>query len=272
MRAAVYARVSTHDQQTLGMQVEAMVAYIRNRGWVATRRIEDVGSGAKERPGRESLLMAARRREIDVVVVWRLDCRGRSVADLMATLHELTELGVGFVSLTEPDGCQAADRGGARRDSRSGRSTPALSQRRARSVSTTPRFRSRLTEPRPGFKGGAGEIRRGRGHLPRGGRWADAVYAPTTHYERNSRTLHQPRRSDHARRGREDSARAIAVRNPHLAPVAGTAGWIAFLDHGEGKGTGQTASAWMAAPNRKPPSKMQKRAADWQPMIRISQR
>ena len=101
MRAAFYARVSTHDQQTLGMQVEAMAAYIKNRGWVASRRIEDIGSGSRERPGRESLLMAARRREIDVIVVWRLDRWGRSVADLMATLREMTELGVGFVSLTE---------------------------------------------------------------------------------------------------------------------------------------------------------------------------
>ena len=102
MRAGLYARVSTHDQQTLGLQSEAMAAYIKNRGWVAARRIEDVGSGAKDRPGRESLLMkAARRREIDVIVVWRLDRWGRSVADLMATLREMTELGVGFVSLTE---------------------------------------------------------------------------------------------------------------------------------------------------------------------------
>jgi len=45
--------------------------------------------------------MAARRREVDAIVVWRLDRRGRSVADLMTTLHELTESGVGFVSLTE---------------------------------------------------------------------------------------------------------------------------------------------------------------------------
>jgi putative DNA-invertase from lambdoid prophage Rac len=101
MRAGLYARVSTHDQQTLGLQSGAMAAYIKNRGWVAARRVEDVGSGAKDRPGRESLLKAARRREIDVIVVWRLDRWGRSVADLMATLRELTELGVGFASLTE---------------------------------------------------------------------------------------------------------------------------------------------------------------------------
>jgi DNA invertase Pin-like site-specific DNA recombinase len=101
MRAGLDARVSTHDQQTLGLQIAAMAAYVKNRGRAATRRIEDIGPGSKERRGRESLLMAARRREIDVIVVWRLDRWGRSVADLMATLHEMTDLGVGFVSLTE---------------------------------------------------------------------------------------------------------------------------------------------------------------------------
>jgi putative DNA-invertase from lambdoid prophage Rac len=101
MRVAVYARVSTHDQQTLGMQVEAMSAYIKNRGWLVAKSVEDIGSGAKGRPGRESLLMAARRREIDVIVVWRLDRWGRSVADLMTTLREMLDLGVGFISLTE---------------------------------------------------------------------------------------------------------------------------------------------------------------------------
>jgi putative DNA-invertase from lambdoid prophage Rac len=101
MRVAIYARVSTHDQQTLGMQVEAMSAYLKNRDCNVAKLVEDVGSGARERPGRESILMAARRREIDAIVVWRLDRWGRSVADLMTTLRELTDLGVGFVSLTE---------------------------------------------------------------------------------------------------------------------------------------------------------------------------
>lgn len=50
---------------------------------------------------RAKLLEAARRREIDVVLVWRLDRWGRSVTDLLATLQELDHLGVGFVSLTE---------------------------------------------------------------------------------------------------------------------------------------------------------------------------
>lgn len=51
------------------------------------------------RPERESLVRAARRREI--VVVWCLDRWGQSVADLMTTFRELDDPGVGFVSLTE---------------------------------------------------------------------------------------------------------------------------------------------------------------------------
>jgi len=60
-----------------------------------------VNSGALRRESREKLLEAARRREIDVVFVWRLDRWGRSVTDLLAPLQEREHLGVGFGSLTE---------------------------------------------------------------------------------------------------------------------------------------------------------------------------
>ena len=58
-------------------------------------------SGATTRPKREKLIESARRREIDLVLVWRLDRWGRSLVDLVSTLQELTALDVGFVSLTE---------------------------------------------------------------------------------------------------------------------------------------------------------------------------
>src|SRR5215813_1670079 len=100
-RAGLYARVSTHDQQTLPMQVTAMRDYARKRGWQIALEVKDVGSGAALRQKREDLLAAARRREIDLVVVWRLDRWGRSLVDLVATLQELSSLKVGFVSLSE---------------------------------------------------------------------------------------------------------------------------------------------------------------------------
>jgi DNA invertase Pin-like site-specific DNA recombinase len=100
-RAGLYARVSTNDQQTLPMQSHAMREYAARRGWTVAMQVREVGSGAAQRQAREKLLEAARRREIDVVVVWRLDRWGRSVTDLLATLQELEHLGVGFVSLIE---------------------------------------------------------------------------------------------------------------------------------------------------------------------------
>jgi DNA invertase Pin-like site-specific DNA recombinase len=100
-RVGLYARVSTHDQQTLPLQMRAMREYASKRGWTVGIQIKEVGSGAVERELREQLLAAARRREIDVVLVWRLDRWGRSLADLVVTLKDLAQLGVGFVSLTE---------------------------------------------------------------------------------------------------------------------------------------------------------------------------
>jgi putative DNA-invertase from lambdoid prophage Rac len=100
-RAGLYARVSTNDQQTVPLQIRALREYAIRRGWTIALQVKEVGSGASERQLREKLLEAAHRREIDVVLVWRLDRWGRSVADLLATLQELEHLGVGFVSLTE---------------------------------------------------------------------------------------------------------------------------------------------------------------------------
>src|ERR1044071_9108996 len=100
-RAGLYARVSTNDQQTLPMQNRAMREYAARRGWSIALQVPEVNSGATRREAREKVLESARRREIDLVLVWRLDRWGRSVTDLLATLQELEHLGVGFVSLTE---------------------------------------------------------------------------------------------------------------------------------------------------------------------------
>src|SRR6266516_2449863 len=101
LRPGLYARVSTNDQQTLAMQNRAMREYAARRGWTITLQVREVNSGAARREAREQLLEDASRREIDLVLVWRLDRWGRSVTDLLATLQELEHLDVGFVSLTE---------------------------------------------------------------------------------------------------------------------------------------------------------------------------
>jgi putative DNA-invertase from lambdoid prophage Rac len=85
----LYARVSTQDQQTIPLQIRAMREYATRRGWRIALQVKEFGSGASQREKREQLLEAARRREIDVVLVWRLDRWGRSLADVVATLQEL---------------------------------------------------------------------------------------------------------------------------------------------------------------------------------------
>src|SRR5437016_13949525 len=90
-----------NDQQTIPLQIRALREYAVRRGWTIALQVKEVGSGASQRQLREKLLDAARRREIDVVLVGRLDRWGRSVVDLLATFQELDHLGVGFVSLTE---------------------------------------------------------------------------------------------------------------------------------------------------------------------------
>ena len=100
-RVAIYSRVSTHDQQTLPMQIRKCSDFVRSRGWRVTEKIKEVGSGAVKRPERERLLVLCRKREVDVVIVWKLDRWGRSVSDVVSTLQELQDLGVKFVSVTE---------------------------------------------------------------------------------------------------------------------------------------------------------------------------
>jgi hypothetical protein len=55
-------------------------------GRIIVIQVKELGSGAGQR---EKLLEPARHREIEVMLVWRLDHWGRSVTDLLATLQEL---------------------------------------------------------------------------------------------------------------------------------------------------------------------------------------
>jgi len=101
MRVAIYARVSTHDQKTIKMQIKHCQDYARSRNWNVSKVVQDIASGAKQRPKRDDILKLARKREIDVILVWKLDRWGRSTSDVVSSLEELRELGVKFVSITE---------------------------------------------------------------------------------------------------------------------------------------------------------------------------
>ena len=102
MRAALYARVSTVEQEPEN-QLQELRRYIEARGWQRAVEYIDRGvSGAKDRrPALDQLLADARRRRFDVLVCWRLDRLGRNLKHLIALLDDLHALGVAFVSLAE---------------------------------------------------------------------------------------------------------------------------------------------------------------------------
>src|SRR5262245_52996373 len=105
MRAAIYARVSTLDQEPEN-QLQELRRYVEARGWTAVEYVDRGISGAKERrPALDGLVADARRRRFDVVVCWRLDRLGRNLKHLVTLLEELHAVGVAFVSLGEGIDC-----------------------------------------------------------------------------------------------------------------------------------------------------------------------
>jgi DNA invertase Pin-like site-specific DNA recombinase len=102
MRAAIYCRVSTNDQNP-EMQVAALRDYVERRGWTIAEEFVDQGiSGSKDRrPALDRLMADAKRRAFDAVVVFRFDRFARSVSHLARALDEFQALGVDFVSLHE---------------------------------------------------------------------------------------------------------------------------------------------------------------------------
>lgn len=100
-KVAIYARVSTHDQKTLPIQIRKCSEYARSRGWKIDQKVREIGSGAKEKPLQKELIKDCRRRKVDIVIVWKLDRWGRSVSDIVSSLRELQELGIKFISITE---------------------------------------------------------------------------------------------------------------------------------------------------------------------------
>jgi len=103
LRAALYARISTIDKkQSTDLQLNELNEYASVRKWTTCDFIDEGESGAKQRrPALDALLKAARRREIDVIIVWRLDRLGRSLPHLLQLLQEFQAMGVGFISLRE---------------------------------------------------------------------------------------------------------------------------------------------------------------------------
>ncbi len=100
-RTAIYARVSTADQ-TCSQQLAELRSYVAARRWELQGEYVDQASGTKvDRPAMKRLFAAARRRQIDVICVSKMDRWGRSLANFVSTVQELTALGVRFIATSQ---------------------------------------------------------------------------------------------------------------------------------------------------------------------------
>jgi DNA invertase Pin-like site-specific DNA recombinase len=102
-QVALYARVSTLNNQDPEMQLAELRDYAGRRGWQIVEEFTDQGvSGSKEsRPALNRLMSDACRRQFDAIVVWKIDRWGRSLKHLVTSLAELDAYGIAFISLRD---------------------------------------------------------------------------------------------------------------------------------------------------------------------------
>jgi DNA invertase Pin-like site-specific DNA recombinase len=101
-QVALYARVSTVNNQDPEMQLSELREYAGRRGWQIVEEFTDQGvSGCREsRPALNRLMADACRWRFDAFLVWKIDRFGRSLKHLVNALAELAALGV-FISLRD---------------------------------------------------------------------------------------------------------------------------------------------------------------------------
>ncbi len=106
-RIALYYRVST-DKQDLESQKHTVEKWLGELPEKERPKkvyvFEDEGFSGKDhgRPGLKKMMQAAAKREIDTIVVYRLDRFSRNATIAIKTILELDEYGVGFISVTQP--------------------------------------------------------------------------------------------------------------------------------------------------------------------------
>ena len=102
-RVALYARVSTLDKgQDPETQLIQLRQYAQNRNFKVIGEFIDYASGTTQDRIQYKLMMeAAKKRKIDVVLVWRYDRFARSTQALVNALKEFQSSGIDFISFQE---------------------------------------------------------------------------------------------------------------------------------------------------------------------------
>jgi site-specific DNA recombinase len=107
MKAIGYIRVSTDEQAKEGVSLENQEAKIRSycdlKDLELLEIVQDAGISAKNlrRPGAQKVIELARKKQVDAVVVYKLDRMFRSTVDALETTRQFDTWGVSFHSIAE---------------------------------------------------------------------------------------------------------------------------------------------------------------------------
>ena len=114
MDAIGYVRVSTEDQAKEGISLDnqksKIEAYCQLKDLDLSEIVEDAGISAKnlKRPGVQRVLKLARKKQVDAVVIYKLDRIFRSTVDALETTRLFDKWGVSFHSIEETLDTQSA--------------------------------------------------------------------------------------------------------------------------------------------------------------------
>jgi DNA invertase Pin-like site-specific DNA recombinase len=102
-RVALYARVSTLDKgQDPETQLKQLREYAQRRNFEIIGEFIDYASGtSQDRTQYKMMMEAAKKRKVDVVLVWRYDRFARSTQALVNAMKEFQSLGIDFISYQE---------------------------------------------------------------------------------------------------------------------------------------------------------------------------
>ena len=104
MKTAIYARVSTKKQETLN-QLDQLREFAARQGWEIVAEFVDVvsGSGKKERPEFQAMMLAASQSQFDLLLFWSLDRLSREgIVRTLGYLQQFKSWNVGWRSFTQP--------------------------------------------------------------------------------------------------------------------------------------------------------------------------
>ncbi len=106
-KVGIYVRVSTEEQAkegiSIGAQIDRCKAYCKARGWQVYKIYTDAGysAGTLNRPALKDLLEDAKTKQLNILLVYKIDRFSRKLQDLISALEHLKAQQINFTSVTE---------------------------------------------------------------------------------------------------------------------------------------------------------------------------